>query len=141
MNGRHIIISKGTELHRFPLDALVCIEADGNYSYATTLDGKKTLICLQLGQIEVLMSQQLGEDFTNFLRIGRGLIINTEYIYHIDISKKLLIMSDCRHLKIELSASREVLIKLKLFLEETVREVPEEQKATMEEPLAVPENN
>ena len=112
----HLVISKGTELHSFPLDTLVFIIADGNYSEAITLDGHKALISMQLGQIELLMEQQLGSQKSNFIRLGRGLIINKEYIYHIDISKKLLIMSDCKGLCRELSASREALLKLKEYV-------------------------
>ncbi|MBQ9309381.1 MAG: LytTR family transcriptional regulator DNA-binding domain-containing protein [Bacteroidales bacterium] len=117
---KHIVISKGTELHRFPLDALICVSADGNYSYVLTVDGKETLICLQLGQIEALMVEQLGAGITNFVRLGRGLIINIDYINHIDISKQLLVMSDCRGIRKELSASREALIKLKELVEQSL---------------------
>lgn len=124
----HLVISKGTELHRFPLDTLVFIIADGNYSEAITLDGHKALISMQLGQIELLMEQQLGSQKSNFIRLGRGLIINKEYIYHIDISKKLLIMSDCKGLCRELSASREALLKLKEYVESTVAQESAAQK-------------
>ena len=61
----HIVIPKGTELHRFPLDALICVSADGNYSNVMTLDGRETLVCLQLGQIEDLMAKQLGSGIRN----------------------------------------------------------------------------
>ena len=107
----HIVIPKGTELHRFPLDALICVSADGNYSNVMTLDGRETLVCLQLGQIEDLMAKQLGSGIRNFVRLGRGLI---------DISKQKLIMSDCRGLRKELSASRDALIKLKDLMEQTL---------------------
>lgn len=135
----HLVISKGTELHRFPLDTLVFIIADGNYSEATTLDGHKALISMQLGQIELLMEQQLGSIKSNFIRLGRGLIINKEYIYHIDISKKLLIMSDCKGLCRELYASREALLKLKEYVEstaaQTTESAPQEIKSpTQEDP-------
>lgn len=116
----HLVISKGTELHKFPLDAIICISAEGNYSYVMTVDSLKTLICLQLGQVEKLLADQLGADITNYVRIGRGLIINLDYINHIDISKQLLIMSDCQRVRIELSASREALIKLKDLVEQSL---------------------
>lgn len=67
---RHIVITKGTELHRFPLDALICVSADGNYSEVMTVDGRKTLICLQLGQIEALMVEQLGTGITNTVGVA-----------------------------------------------------------------------
>lgn len=117
---QHIVISKGTELHRFPLDALICVTAEGNYSYVSTLDGRETLVSLQLGQIEDLLSQQLGSENRNFLRVGRGLIINLDYLNHIDVSKQVLVLSDCRRLRKELSASRDALIKVKELVERTL---------------------
>lgn len=36
----HLIISKGTELLRFPLDKIVFISSDGNYSNLTTVDNR-----------------------------------------------------------------------------------------------------
>lgn len=117
---RHIVISRGTELHRFPLDALLCVSADGNYSSVTTLDGRETLVSLQLGQIEDLMAKQLGSGIRNFVRLGRGLIINLDYITHIDVSRQTLILSDCRSIRKELSASRDALVKLKELAEQAL---------------------
>ena len=136
----HLVISKGTELHRFPLDTLVFITSDGNYSEAITLDGHKALISMQLGQIELLMEQQLGSVKSNFIRLGRGLIINKEYIYHIDISKKLLIMSDCKGLCRELSVSREALLKLKEYVESTVCQERNQTEQSTENAEKTPAN-
>ena len=90
---------------------------DGNYSNVVTLDGEKRLVSLQLGQIEDLIGDQLGDHGGNFLRLGRSLIINVDYIYLIDIAKQQLILSDCAGSKHGLTASREVLIKLKAYME------------------------
>lgn len=76
---------------------------------------------LQLGQIEALIAEQLGSSGSVFIRAGRGLIINTEYINYIDVSKQILVLSDCEGSRYELSASREVLIKLKEFVEKSIR--------------------
>lgn len=117
----HLVISKGTELLRVPLVSLMYVSAEGNYSLVVTRDSHKTLMSLQLGQIESLMSEQLGTSGSVFIRAGRGLIINTDYINYIDISKQLLVLSDCRGSRHELSASREVLVKLKEYVENTVK--------------------
>lgn len=113
----HIIISKGTEFLRVPQDKLVYISSDGNYSNVVTLDNRQRLVAFQLGQIEDIIGDQLGEQGSHFLRIGRKLIINTDYIYSIDIAQQQLILSDCAGCYHELSASREVLIKLKAYIE------------------------
>ena len=74
-----LIISKGAELVRVPLCNLVFIQANANYSEIVTLNGKRTLVSFQLGQIEDMIEEQLGEDSGDFLRIGRGYIINSAY--------------------------------------------------------------
>lgn len=115
--GTHLVISKGTELLRIPAERLVYIEADGNYSHVVTQDGRKAMVSFQLGQIEDLIDNQLGEDGSRFSRVGRGLIINMDFVYSIDISKQTLVLSDCLNFRQELSASREVLIKLKSYID------------------------
>jgi DNA-binding LytR/AlgR family response regulator len=112
-----IIISKGTELLRIPQERLVYISSDGNYSHVVTADNRTRLVTYQLGQIEDMIGDQLGEGGSNFLRLGRSLIINTDYIYVIDIARQQLILSDCAGCYHELSASREVLVKLKAYME------------------------
>ena len=57
---KKIIISKGTELLRIPADRLVYISADGNYSDVVTQDNRKTMVSLQLGQIEDLIGGGAG---------------------------------------------------------------------------------
>lgn len=113
----YIIISKGTEFLRVPQDKLVYISSEGNYSNVVTVDNRLRLVTFQLGQLEGMIGEQLGEKGSHFLRIGRSLIINIDYIYLIDISKQQLVLSDCSGCYHELSASREVLIKLKAYME------------------------
>ena len=115
--GQVIVISKGAELLRIPSARLVYISADGNYSNVVTQDNRSMMVSYQLGQIEDLIATQLGEVGDNFLRLGRGLIINSDFVYSIDIAKQRLILSDCLNCYHELSASREVLIKLKAYLD------------------------
>ena len=122
-----IIISKGTELLRIPQEKLVYVSSDGNYSNVVTVDNRRRLVTFQLGQIEDMIGDQLGNSGSNFLRLGRSLIINTDYIYVIDIARQQLILSDCCGCYHELSASREVLIKLKAYIE-SLRDYYNEQK-------------
>jgi DNA-binding LytR/AlgR family response regulator len=121
MPATHIIISKGTEFLRIPQDKLVYISSDGNYSNVVTADNRQRLVAFQLGQIEDLIGEQLGDQGSNFLRIGRRLIINTDYLYSIDITLQQLILSDCAGCYHELAASREVLIKLKAYIESLMK--------------------
>ena len=112
-----VVISKGTELVRVPSAQLVYISADGNYSNIVTQDNRTRMVSFQLGQLEDLIGEQLGDSGNNFIRLGRGLIINSDFVHYIDIAKKQLVLSDCLDCYHELSASREVLIKLKAYLD------------------------
>ena len=112
-----IVISKGTELLRVPSARLVYISADGNYSNIVTQDNQSKMVSFQLGQLEDLIGDQLGDAGDHFIRLGRGLIINSDFVYNIDIAKQQLVLSDCLNCYHELSASREVLIKLKAYLD------------------------
>ena len=112
-----VVISKGTELLRVPSARLVYISADGNYSNLVTQDNRSKMVSYQLGQLEDIIGEQLGDSGNNFIRLGRGLIINSDFVYSIDIAKQQLILSDCLDCYHELSASREVLIKLKAYLD------------------------
>lgn len=116
-----VVISKGTELLRVPSARLVYISADGNYSNLVTQDNRSRMVSFQLGQLEDIIGEQLGDSGNNFIRLGRGLIINSDFVYSIDIAKQQLILSDCLDCYHELSASREVLIKLKAYLDALIK--------------------
>ena len=96
------------------------VSADGNYCNVVTRDSHSVLVSMQLGQVEDLIARQLGTSCGVFVRVGRGLIINTDYVNFIDVSKQLLVISDCCGSRHELSASREVLSKLKSYMERTL---------------------
>lgn len=116
----HIIISKGAELLRIPADKLMYVEADGNYSHIVTKDGKQKTVTIQLGVIMDTLFDTLDEG-SQFLRIGRTLIINTDYLFSINTQRKKLVISDCEGFYKELEASKEVLVKLKEHIESKER--------------------
>lgn len=118
---KHIVISKGTELFMIPARRLVYISSDGNYSNAVTQDGRSILLSYQLGQLEDIISEQLSETGFDFIRLGRKLIVNMDYVHYIDTARQQLILSDCVSCRHELTASKEVLVKLKAYIEATTR--------------------
>lgn len=119
---RVIVISRGTELLRIPAARLVYISADGNYAKVVTQDNRSAMVSFQLGQIEDMIGDQLGEEADHFSRLGRSLIINLKYVYFIDVTKQRLVLSDCQNCYHELTASKEVLIKLKAYIDATTKD-------------------
>lgn len=79
------------------------------------------MVSYQLGQIEKLISSQLGSKGAVFIRIGKSLIINRSYIYYINIPKQKLILSDVNTFNHTVTASKEALKQLKELLEKEAR--------------------
>ncbi len=115
--GKDLLFCTSTELVRIPCDAMVYVTAGGNYSTITMVDGCEYVLTVQLGQIEQHILDAVAAEDNHFIRIGKSLIINSEFVTFINPAQKKLILSDCRTFKHELSASREALKALKDFLE------------------------
>lgn len=109
----YLIISTSVELVRIAADDVLCILADGNYSTISAVNGETRVVTLQLGQVERLIANQLTSGNTDFIRIGKSLIINRQYINYINIQKQQLALSDGKSASIMLTASKEALKQLK----------------------------
>lgn len=116
MNKR-LIFTTTTEIVRVPAESVVFITADGNYSAITLADGEKFVLTLQLGQIERRIAEMLDKDDHRFIRIGKSLIVNRDFIAFIHPLRQKMILSDCRNFRHEVSASKDALKALKELLE------------------------
>lgn len=115
--GKYIVISTSVDLVRIAPENVVFISSDGNYSTLFQADGGSRILTVQLGQLEAMIARQLGTDGNVFIRIGKSLIINRNYIYYINVSKQQLILSDARTLSHTVSASKDALRQLKELTE------------------------
>ncbi len=100
-----------------PPDSVVFITADGNYSALTMADSESFVLTLQLGQIERRLAEMLDKDDHRFIRIGKSLIVNRDFIAFIHPVRQKIILSDCRSFRHEVSASKDALRALKELLE------------------------
>ena len=114
---KDLLFNTSSELFRVSADAVVCIEADGNYSSIFTADGSEYVLTLQLGQIEKRIGEMVEKTDNRFIRIGKSLIVNREYITYINPSRQKMTLSDGRWFRREVSASREALKVLKELIE------------------------
>ncbi len=114
---KSLLFSTSAELIRVPADAVVFIAADGNYSSMTMADGGEYVLTMQLGQIEKRISEMTENDDNRYIRIGKSLIVNCNFITFIHPARQKLVLSDCRTFRHEVSASREALKALKDFIE------------------------
>lgn len=116
---RFFSFSTTTEFLRIPEEAVVCVKADGNYSSIMTADGAEHVLTLQMGQIERRIASMVAEGEGRFIRIGKSLIVNRDFITLINVPRQRLCLSDCRTFSHEFSASKEALKLLKQVLENT----------------------
>ena len=76
---KELVISTSIDLVRIAPEKIVYIASDGNYSTLVQTDNEVRMLSYQLGQIEKMISSQLGSDGNIFIRIGKSLIINRSY--------------------------------------------------------------
>lgn len=112
-----LVFATSTEVLRVPAGAVVFVAADGNYSAITMADGEDFVLTMQLGQVERRMAELLDADDNRFIRIGKSLIVNRDYITFINPARQKLLLSDCRSFRREVSASKEALRALKDYVE------------------------
>ena len=117
----HLVISTATDLLRVSTRQILYIQSDGNYCTLFQTGGEMRMISYQLGQVEKMIAAQLPDPINTFVRIGRSLIINLNYVYYINLSKQQLIMSDPQQGRYTLNASREALAALKELIEGEVK--------------------
>ena len=115
----HLVISTANELLRVAATHIIYISSDGNYSNLLMSGGEIRMVTFQLGQIEEIIQKQLPEMRSNFIRIGRSLIININHVFHINIARQQLLLKD-RDNTYTLSASKEALKALKEFIEKNI---------------------
>ena len=117
---KRLVFTTSTEIIRVPPDAVIFITADGNYSTITLADGESFTLTLQLGQIERRIADMLDENDNRFIRIGKSLIVNRDFIAFINPLRQKMILSDCRTFRHEVSASKEALKALKELMEKEI---------------------
>lgn len=117
MSPRYLIFSNSNELLRLRSDRIVYVTSEGNYSTLHMENGDQHVLTMQLGMVIQHLENQLGADSTYFIRIGRSLIINRNYIHTINPAEQRLQMFDDMGHKHKLSASKEALRQLKDVIE------------------------
>ncbi len=109
-------ISTSAGLFRVPTEDIGYIEASGNYCDVHLFNGDVVTMTFQLHYFVEALSQ-LKEQF--FVRVGKSLIVNKNYVYFINVTSQDLKLMDHRmNQKFKLKASKEALKELKTVLEQ-----------------------
>lgn len=109
-------ISTSVGLFRVPTEDIAYIEASGNYCDVHLFNGEAVTMTFQLHYFVEALSQ-LRLNF--FVRVGKSLIVNKNFVYGINITSQDLKLMDHRmNQTYRLKASKEALKELKTILEQ-----------------------
>ena len=115
------------ELLRLYVRNVLCFVADGNYTRITLANGSKYTVASNLSTIEKVLSFQklLSSHDSNklkmFIRVGKSHIVNVDFIQHINIPLKRIILSDGASTSFQLHTSKDALKTLKSIIIESNR--------------------
>lgn len=96
----YLTISNSNEFIRIPAEDLVYIASEGNYSDIYNCQGDCRTVTLQLGILEEMIHQKIQNNEV-FARIGKSLIVNLNFIYYINPTKKTAHPVGLPHLQIQ----------------------------------------
>lgn len=113
MKTKTIFFNSRDELLRIDLSSVIYFEADGNYTRLVSVNGLSSMVCMNLGKMEELLSLRFKDAPGSFARIGKRFIVNLRYVYGINTLKQELLLSDQTTFSTTLSISKVALRGLK----------------------------
>lgn len=118
MATEYLYINTRDELLRFDCSKIVYMEGDGNYTHIVMVNKLKASVCMNLSDMQRLISESLRERASIFARIGKRFIVNLTFIYHINVIHQALTVTDGVHFAFKLGISKEALKQLKQVMVE-----------------------
>ena len=112
----HLVFSNGVELLTFFPEKLMYATSDGHYTKFYFNNKLSQFFPVGIGEVVDIIGKQLPKTCENFIRVGRTLIVNKEYIYRIVVAKNTLELVNGENL-ITLTPSIDALKQLKRYLE------------------------
>lgn len=101
------------EMLRIDIKHLIYFEGERSSLNIVCSNGIQHLVCMNLRQMSLLLTQNLGKHAAAFIRVGKSLIVNRHYIQLISIPSQTLLLSDAATFEFRLHASKEALRRLK----------------------------
>lgn len=113
MNTKYLYLNSRDELFRIDISKIVYFEADGNYTNFVLSNKLKGAVCMNLAEMQQVLSDNLKEAASIFARVGKRYIVNLTYVFQIGVLRQKLTLSDGEVFAYQLSISKEALKKLK----------------------------
>lgn len=117
-----LLFSTRDELTRIRLERVMYFETDANYTKVVFSNGVTATLLTSLVHLEKLIAGVLIEKNSIFVRIGKRYIINSAYLFQINVLRQRLVLSDLASpYTATLSVSKDALRKLKALYTTPVR--------------------
>ncbi len=113
MTKTYLHLNSRDEFLRIDISKIVYFEADGNYTNIVMSNQLKGVVCMNLSQMQLCLTERLKEKAGIFARVGKRYIINHNYVYQINPLTHNLTLSDGRYFSFQLNISKDALKILK----------------------------
>jgi DNA-binding LytR/AlgR family response regulator len=91
---KYVYFNSRDTLFRIALSRIVYFEAEKNYTTLCLNNGQKLVFTFGLGAMKDYLESSMKEDARIFVRIGKSVIVNMNYVYKIDLLKQNLQLYD-----------------------------------------------
>lgn len=110
---KKVCLNTRDELLILDLDRVAFFEANGNYTRLTYISGSALVLNTGLSGVEKILVNALPKGQSSFVRLGRSLIINENYLSNINLLKQYLVLSDLDTHNFKLAVPKHLLKLLK----------------------------
>lgn len=125
---KYLYLNSRDEFFRVDITKIVYFESDGNYTNIILNNKMKATVCMNLAQMQSILSESLKEAAGTFARIGKRHIINLTYVYQIAILRQKLVLSDGENFEYQINVSKDALKKLRdMYVSHLTPSVEKEQ--------------
>lgn len=110
---KYLYLNSRDEFFRVDISKIVYFESDGNYTNIILNNKVKGTVCMNLSQMQNILSESLKDASGIFARVGKRHIINLTFVYQIAILRQRLTLSDGENFEYQISVSKDALKKLR----------------------------
>ena len=116
---RKVYVKNRDELIVLHPDSVAYMLADGNYTKVVYIGGVQVVLTMGITKVEQLFAESIDSDNTcEFVRLGRSLVINQNFLHHINVAKQKLTLFDGNKNSLTLQLPKQLLKTYKAELTE-----------------------
>lgn len=110
---KYLYLNSRDEFFRVDISKIVYFESDGNYTNIILNNKMKATVCMNLAQMQGILSESLKSAAAIFARVGKRHIVNLTFVYQIAILRQKLTLSDGENFEYQINVSKDALKKLR----------------------------